>query len=342
MPAENESMEPPVTAIAARPAAAAAGRAFAVTFTLGALSAGSIVFVLTRLLESWQVKSDPGSHVATVLGYRVSYPVANADALAITVLAVLGLLMACAAARAGARELLAARGFARAVGASAPQLLPAGDVWVIDHARPQAFCAGLLRPRVYISTGALAALDDAALAAVIAHEHHHAARRDPLRLASTRVLASALFLLPGLRRVLQRQQALVELGADEAAVVGAGGDRAALASAMLSFSELDDADAAGVDPERIDHLLGERSGWKFPVGICLLAALALATFVTLVVLLAHAAAGSATLAPPFVSSQPCVAVLAMLPASAALAAIALTRGRRPRLGAAPARLAAEG
>jgi Peptidase family M48 len=341
MPIEGKTLERAVGAAVSRPAAAAARRAFAVTFALGVLSASSIVFVVTRLLESWRVTSDPGSHVATILGSRVSYPVANGDALVITALAVLGLLMAGAGARALVRELLAARRFARTVGASSPRLRPAGDAWVIDDARPQAFCAGFVRPRVYISTGALAALDDAALEAVIAHEHHHARRRDPLRVASTRVLASTLFPFPGLRRVVERQQALAELGADEAAVVSARGDRAALASAMLRFSELGGADTAGIDPERVDHLLGEHGGWRFPAGICLLAASALATFVALAVLLAHAAAGSATLAPPFVSSQPCVAVLALLPASAAVAAVAYARGRRLRVAAAPARVAAD-
>jgi hypothetical protein len=267
--------------------------------------------------------------------------VANGDALVITALAVLGLLMACAAAWALGRELRAARRVARTIGARSPRLRPAHDAWVIDDARPQAFCAGLVRPRVYISTGALAALDAEALAAVVAHEHHHARRRDPLRLATTRVLASALFLLPSLRRVVERQQALAELGADEAAVVSAGGDRSALASAMLSFSELGDADTAGIDPERVDHLLGERGGWRFPLGICLLAASGLVTFVALVVLAARAAAGSATLAPPFVSSQPCVAVLALLPAGTALAAAAYARARRLRATAAPAYVAAD-
>jgi Zn-dependent protease with chaperone function len=341
MPIEGKPVERAVGAVVPRPAAAAAGRAFAVTFALGVLSVVSIAFVVARLLESWRVTTNPGSHVATIVGYRVSYPVANGDALVITVLAVLGLLMACAAVWGLARELLAARSFARTVRASSPRLRPGGDVWVIDDARPQAFCAGLVRPQVYISTGALSALDDAALDAVVAHERHHARRRDPLRLAGTRVLASALFLFPGLRRVVQRQQALAELGADEAAVVSAKGDRAALASAMLSFSELGGADTAGIDPERVDHLLGERASWRFPVGLCVLAAAALATFVALAVLLSHAAAGSATLAPPFVSSQPCIAVLALLPAGAALAAVACARARRLRLAAAPVRIVAD-
>jgi len=54
----------------------------------------------------------------------------------------------------------------------------------------------------------------------------------------------------------------------------------------------------------------------------------LSLLIALAVLAAHAAAGSATLAPPFLSSQPCVAVLAMIPAAAALAGGAYARSRR--------------
>ena len=84
---------------------------------------------------------------------------------------------------------------------------------VIDDDRPLAFCAGLLHPRVYVSRGALGMLGEAELSAVLAHERHHARRRDPLRLASTRVLADALFFAPPLGELIRRQQSLAEIGA---------------------------------------------------------------------------------------------------------------------------------
>jgi hypothetical protein len=46
------------------------------------------------------------------------------------------------------------------------------------------------------------------------------------------------------------------------------------------------------------------------------------------VLAGQAAVGSATLAPPFLSSQPCIAVLAMVPALAGLLGGAYARARR--------------
>jgi hypothetical protein len=200
--------------------------------------------------------------------------------------------------------------------------------WLIDDDRPQAFCAGLLHPRVYFSTGVQELLDAPALAAVLAHERHHARRHDPLRLACGRVLSAGLFFIPAMRRLAQRHHELAEIGADEAAVLSSGGDRAALASAMLSFSEASSADAVGIDPDRIDYLLGERLQWRFPIVLCLGVATALSLVIALALLAAHAAAGTATLAPPFLSSQPCVAVLAMIPAASGLAGLAYARARQ--------------
>src|SRR5581483_10269130 len=115
-----------------------------------------------------------------------------------------------------------------------------------------------------ISSGAVALLDEAALDAVLAHESHHARCRDPLRLAGGRVLARALFFVPGLTELARRQQDLAEFGADERAMTGPDGP-AGLARAMLSFSEPSSgAGSVGVDPRRVDHLLGEPPSWRFP------------------------------------------------------------------------------
>jgi bla regulator protein blaR1 len=314
-----------------RPAAIAAGRAFGVNVLLGALGLASAILVITRLFESWRVTPQPASHVVSVFGQRLSYPAANAGAIVVTALAGVGLAMAGAAAWRLWRELVSVRAFRRGLAARSPR--PVHGAWVITDDRPQAFCAGLLRPRVYLSTGALALLDETELAAVLAHERQHARRRDPLRLACGRVLASALFFIPALRHLVQRQQALAEISADEAAVLTAGGDRSALAAAMLSFSQASTG-TVGIDPERIDYMLGDGVQWRFPAAICLAVAAALSLLVTLAVLAAHAAAGSATLAPPFLSSQPCVAVLAILPTAAAMAGLAYARMRRmPQTGA---------
>jgi hypothetical protein len=309
-----------------RPAATAASRAFGLSMLLGVLGLASAVFVITRLFESWRVTAGAPSHHIWVFGQRLSYPAANTGAIVVTVLAGLGLLAAVAAAWTMARELLADRRFRQALAARSPLLLD--GAWVIDDDRPQAFCAGLFHPRVYFSTGTVEMLDAPALAAVLAHERHHASRHDPLRLACGRALASGLFYIPALRRLVQRQHALAEISADEAAVISAGGDRSALANALLSFSQASNEQALGVDPERIDYLIGERPHWRFPIALGVGAAATLSLLIAVALLAAHAAAGSATLAPPFLSSQPCVAVLAMIPAAAGLVGIAYARTRR--------------
>jgi hypothetical protein len=101
---------------------------------------------------------------------------------------------------------------------------------------------------VYLSEGAVATLGAAELGAVVAHEGHHADRRDPLRILIARAIGDAY----ALRALPRREQALAELSADAAAVRTGG--TAPLASALLAFP-------GGVAPERVDRLAGAR-----PVG----------------------------------------------------------------------------
>jgi hypothetical protein len=170
-----------------------------------------------------------------------------------------------------------------------------GEV-IVDGARcrlivqeePQAFCAGYFRPRVYLSDGALAQLSGDELRAVVAHELHHVRRRDPLRLLVARSLADALFFIPILRPLSDRYRGLGELAADEAAIrAGHGGGP--LASALLKFAEPKPyAEAVvGIDPERVDHLLGDPTAgrWRLPGPQAGRSALVLGTMGALLLLL---------------------------------------------------------
>jgi BlaR1 peptidase M56 len=193
-----------------------------------------------------------------------------------------------------------------------------------QNARGHAFCAGLLWLRVYVTSGALGILDERALDAVLLHERHHARRRDPLRLATSRVLAKAMFFLPVVRELGHRQQALAEMSADESAVNAAPGNRSALARAMLGFTDSGFRgadDSVGIDPARVDYLLGEPPSWRFPFTLCLAALAMLVLLLGAAVLVGQEAAGSATLAPPFLSSQPCIVVLAVIPATVGILAV---------------------
>lgn len=141
------------------------------------------------------------------------------------------------------------------------RLEAANSVRLVADSGPQAFCAGLLRPRVYISTGAVALLSADELAAVIEHESHHAARRDPLRLLIAQVVGDGFFFLPALRHLRTRYAALAELAADEAAIRRLGGPQP-LASAMLAFGERSSGAVVGFSAERVDHLLGLGPRWQ--------------------------------------------------------------------------------
>jgi Zn-dependent protease with chaperone function len=96
---------------------------------------------------------------------------------------------------------------------------------------PVAFCAGLLRPTVFVSEGALVALAEPELLAVLCHEADHARRHEPLRRAARTAAAEVLTFLPIVGWWSERQIARSELSADAAAerVVG----RSALAGALL-------------------------------------------------------------------------------------------------------------
>ena len=96
---------------------------------------------------------------------------------------------------------------------------------------PVAFCAGLTRPTVFVSEGAVATLSEPELLAVLYHEADHARRHEPLRRAARTAAAEVLTFLPIVGWWSERQIARSELSADAAAerVVG----RSALAGALL-------------------------------------------------------------------------------------------------------------
>jgi len=151
---------------------------------------------------------------------------------------------------------------------------------VFVDVRPQAFCAGLVHPRIYLSSGAVNVLACHELDAILAHEAHHATRRDPLRVLFARVLCDALFFLPIMRHVADRYGALAEMAADEAAIRHCG-DRAALASAMLTFDEQAPAGTVGIAPERVDHLLGQPPQWQLSLSLLAAAAVTLSALAVL-------------------------------------------------------------
>lgn len=106
----------------------------------------------------------------------------------------------------------------------------------VQDARAYAYCAGLLHPRIWVSTGAARRLRRRELEAVLWHETHHLRRRDPLRVLVARALASALFALPAIGALQRRFEVAKELDADQAAL-RAQGSASALAGALLKLAQ---------------------------------------------------------------------------------------------------------
>ncbi len=147
-----------------------------------------------------------------------------------------------------------------------------------------ALCYGLLRPRIAISAGLMARLDDAELAAVLLHERHHLRRRDPLRYLLLHALTTGLFLVPLAPMVHRWLETRIELAADRAAlaVLPRGALAGALAAVLTVPPDLPAGLAALTATEtRIAHLAGMPQPAPAPVAaslmsVALLAVLALA------------------------------------------------------------------
>jgi Zn-dependent protease with chaperone function len=117
---------------------------------------------------------------------------------------------------------------------------------VMETARPLAWCAGLLRPRVFVSRGLLDRLTEDETAAVLAHERTHAERRDNLRMTALRY-ATLLWPRGARRRLLDDLSLSTEEVCDRAAAQTLGSP-AALAR-LLEL--LGGADAAGPGQPRL-------------------------------------------------------------------------------------------
>jgi len=91
------------------------------------------------------------------------------------------------------------------------------DVFVTPANRPAAFCFGLFKPRVVVTEGLLARLDDEEQAAAVYHELHHARSFEPLKCLIARLAASTFFWLPVLADLLDRYLLVKELAADRLA-----------------------------------------------------------------------------------------------------------------------------
>jgi BlaR1 peptidase M56 len=249
-------------------------------------------------------------HGHTLAG-AFTYPTVSWRAALVLPLAALGVASLGLAAVTAWRHLRAARRLGARL-EQAERIEGEAAVRVIPVEQPTAFCAGFLRPRVYVSSGALRVLEAPELEAVLAHENHHRSQRDPLRLALAGVLARALFFLPVVEQLLERHASLIELAADQAAIATDGG-RAALARALLKLAPPDELGGVGIDPERVDHLAGNPPRLALPLLGLAAGVLTIGALLGVALAPGPQAELHASLGLPLLSKQPCVLALAGVP-----------------------------
>ncbi|WP_448616327.1 M56 family metallopeptidase [Modestobacter sp. URMC 112] len=123
----------------------------------------------------------------------------------------------------------------------------AGEALLLEHPAPVAFCIPGARPLLVLSSGMLAELDDAQLAAVVAHERAHLSERHHLLLLPFVAWRAALPVLPAADRAHDAVRDLVEMRADDVALGSLSGPqpRRTLAAAIVAVA----GGAGGVVPD---------------------------------------------------------------------------------------------
>jgi len=169
----------------------------------------------------WLTMLPAGIALATMLGWAIQEPRVTDEALlptAALVAAPIGFLWL----RCAVRALLALRR---------------------PRAMPLFATVGLLRPKVVVATNADGVLDQAALAAALAHERAHARHRDPMRVWLAQIVTDMQWPSPWAQRRLEHWLTALELARDEEARAG-GASGADLAAAVVAVARLPRSDRA--------------------------------------------------------------------------------------------------
>jgi hypothetical protein len=151
---------------------------------------------------------------------------------------------------------------------------------VLDGALPLAYCVPGRTPRVVLSDGALAVLDDAQLGAVIAHEQAHLRHRHEIVRESFTAFYRAVPPPRRSRAPLDAVQVLLEMVADDAAARRT--DPAAVRSALERLSEPGGDGTAEDRRRRLDRLAAPRTGTRRLTALVAAAAAALLVLPTVI------------------------------------------------------------
>ena len=228
------------------------------------LTAGALVLMLA--IDALWIH---GGHMLRAPGH-IGDHATDPESIGLVLVGILDSFVIVRAATSLIRQLRRQRAFLRALPVRGAAELHGHAVRLFPGGPLDVFCAGLLRPAVYVSEQMLRETSACELRAILAHEAHHRRRRDPLRLLLARVVSDAFRPLPPLASLADRQRALSDLSADAAAVRELGSAQP-LAAALVRF----DADA-GVAPERVDQLVREAAPETVPSWLLAAAAMMLA------------------------------------------------------------------
>ncbi len=123
----------------------------------------------------------------------------------------------------------------------------AADTRLLEHPAPVAFCIPGARPLLVLSSGMVAELDEAELAAVVAHERAHLREHHHLYLLPFVAWEVALPVLPAAGRAHAAVRELVEMRADDAALGELEGadPRRTLAQAIVAAAGRGGAEVPG-------------------------------------------------------------------------------------------------
>ncbi len=106
------------------------------------------------------------------------------------------------------------------------------QVTFFEAAEFQACTFGLFCPRIAVSRTAATRLSEREFSALLLHEAHHRAERDPLKILILDTLQYTFFFIPLLKYLVKRYKVAAEIEADEKT-----GDATALGQALLRFTE---------------------------------------------------------------------------------------------------------
>lgn len=205
-----------------------------------------------RVLTHWCEQT-----VAPLIGLQVDIHghAIGAVAVLVPVVAVAGALLVAAGRMARALRSVRALVTERALGVG-----PEGSV-IVGGPDVVVAAAGLARPQIVVTAGALATLDDDELAAGLAHERGHIARRHHLVLGYVELCRAVAAALPGTRRAVGELRFQLERDADDWALRH-DHDPYALASAICKAATLRSAPTVvalggGAVQRRVDELIAK-------------------------------------------------------------------------------------